>query len=202
MSLDRFGLVTDRSRPCNRSLDLLEEILRTTQHLADRLEPGDLARPTPCEGFNVRGLLEHVIGWQQMSAECAADLRPTLRDGSPTYVAETGIAEDLRDATTALLTNLRARSVETITMPYRGTTSVQTLHAELVAEALIHTWDLATALGRVVEFDDEAVAAAHEGLSLLLGESFTDMGFRSPHPVTPAADELVRLIERSGRTTV
>ena len=72
--------------------------------------------------------------------------------------------------------------------------------AELIAETVIHTWDLAAARGVSVAFDAEVMSAAHDGLTLLLGESFAEMGFRASAETTPPADELVRLLVRSGRT--
>ena len=46
-----------------RDIDLLEAVLDTTRRVVESLEPGDLDRLTPCEQRDVRGLLEHVIGW-------------------------------------------------------------------------------------------------------------------------------------------
>ncbi len=98
-----------------------------------------------------------------------------------------------------LLARLRKRPDATMSMPYRGVISVDVVHAELVAEAVIHTWDLGAAVGASVEFDDDVVSAAHDGLTLLLGESFAEMGFRSPKTTDRRSGELVRLLERSGR---
>ena len=182
-----------------RNLDLLETVLATTSRIAEGLEPDDLARPTPCKEFDVRRLLEHIVGWQLVTGACAADLEPPLADGSPTYRASSDVVDDLRSASTDLLANLRKRPDATITMPYRGVTPIDVMHAELVAEAAIHTWDLGAALRVSVELDDDVVSAAHEGLSLLLGESFAEVGFRSPQPTDAATSELVRLLERSGR---
>jgi uncharacterized protein (TIGR03086 family) len=183
-----------------RNLDLLETVLRTTHRIVDGLGPDDLVRPTPCEEFDVRRLLEHVIGWQLVSGACAVDLEPPLADGSPTYRASPDLADDLQGASSDLLANLRKRSEETITLPYRGVTSVDVMHAEQVAEAVIHTWDLAAAVGASLELDDDVVSAAHDGLSLLLGESFAEIGFRPPKPTDSGSTELVRLLERSGRS--
>lgn len=72
---------------------------------------------------------------------------------------------------------------------------------ELIAETVIHTWDLATALGSAVEFDDRTLSAAHEGLSELLRESFASMAFRTPRHTTSTDSELKRLLKRSGRLT-
>ncbi|KAA1399373.1 TIGR03086 family metal-binding protein [Aeromicrobium ginsengisoli] len=182
-----------------RDIDLLETVLITTLQVADGLTTQDLERPTPCDEFNVRLLLEHVIGWQQVTAACAADREAPVLDGSPTYRASSDLGGDLRAASATLVTNLRARHAETITMPYRGETPMRVMLAELIAETVIHTWDLAVARGQAVDFDADVVSAAHDGLTLLLGESFAEMGFRVSAETPPSADDLVRLLVRSGR---
>ncbi|KQV76594.1 hypothetical protein ASC61_17185 [Aeromicrobium sp. Root344] len=184
----------------DRYVDLLGTVLATTLQVADGLEPSDLDLPTPCDEFDVRRLLEHLIGWQQVTAACAADREAPVLDGSPTYRASAEPGSDLRDASAALVATLRARTDETITMPYRGATPMRVMLAELIAETVIHTWDLAAGRGVSVAFDAEVMSAAHDGLTLLLGESFAEMGFRASAETTPPADELVRLLVRSGRT--
>lgn len=180
-------------------LELLESVLRTTGDVASQVRPEDLGRPTPCEELDVRALLAHVIGWQRVFAGCAAELPPSLEGGSPTYATSHDPADDLRKSSAALLATLRAREDESITLPYRGATNIDTLVTELVAEMVIHTWDLATALGIQVAFDDHEVSVAHDGLSLMLKESFAAMGFRAPQTTTPSS-ELERLLRRSGRS--
>jgi uncharacterized protein (TIGR03086 family) len=179
---------------------LLERALRTMRGLADQVAPGDLGRPTPCEEYDVGGLLAHVIGWQRVFGACAAGHEPPVVAGSPAYVLSPDPAGDLRVAAAALVENLRHRTDPAITVPYRGTTSVAVLVDELLAETVIHAWDLATGLRRTVEFDDELVAAAHVGLSRLLGESFAERAFLPPPPSATARDELERLLVRSGRS--
>jgi uncharacterized protein (TIGR03086 family) len=183
-----------------RDIDLLESVVRTTQGLVDQLEPADLDRPTPCEELDVRRLVEHLIGWEQVMAACAADLEPALLDGSPTYRAGADISDDLRAASTDLVDQLRRRTDHVIVLPYRGLTSVDVMHAEQLAEHVIHTWDLGAALGVRVSFEPEVVNAAHDGLTLMLGEVFAETGFRSPPVAEPGPTELDRLLVRSGRS--
>ena len=181
------------------ALEMLEAALLHMRAVADRTTPDDFGRPTPCEDYDVRCLLEHVIGWQQVFSACAADRQPALVDGSPTYAAWSDPATDLRAASAILIENLRHRSDPAIILPYRGKTGVDLLVDELLAETVIHTWDLATAIGTTVDFDDRIVSAAHVGLSELLAESFADIGFRPPEQPAVARSEFQRLLLRSGR---
>lgn len=180
-------------------LDLLERATQVTRGLVERMVPDDLERATPCDEYDVRGLLEHLIGWQQVFAACATGGAPALADGSPTYTASAHLSEDLAAASTALIESLRHRRDASITLPYRGVTSVELLVDELLAETVIHTWDLAIGLGASVVFDDEMVAAAHIGLSKLLDEPFAETGFRPARGSVASGTDLDRLLERSGR---
>jgi len=176
-------------------LSLLANTIKITQELVDEVRPADLTRPTPCGEYDVRRLLEHLIGWQRVTAACAAGTEPEFADGSPTYTLTDDPARDLREA--ALVTHLE-QAPATIDMPYRGETPIEHVIEEVVAELVIHSWDLATGLGRSVRYDDATVALAHSGLTRMLGASFAAEGFRSPTDVT-AATEFERLLVRSGR---
>jgi uncharacterized protein (TIGR03086 family) len=180
------------------SLPLLTRTFATTHAVIDGLQPAQLDLPTPCGEYDVRRLLEHLIGWQSVFAACALDAELPLADGSPTYVLTGEPGSELRSASTALTANLDVRAQETITLPYRGTVPVTDLVDELVAETVIHTWDLAAGLGRSVEFDPALIAVAQIGLTKMLAQSFAEQGFRRAAGAT-AGGELGDLLVRSGR---
>jgi uncharacterized protein (TIGR03086 family) len=180
-------------------LTLLQGAVSITQRLVDGLDPADLALPTPCSEYDVGRLLEHLIGWQLVFAACAVNEPPPFAGGSPTYSLTDDPGRDLRVASVALVGSLRRRAADTVMMPYRGETSVSHLVDELVAETVIHTWDLAAGLGQSIAYDDATVAVAHTGLTKLLGESFAAQGFRSPTGGI-AINEFDRLLVRSGRS--
>ncbi|AKU16970.1 maleylpyruvate isomerase family mycothiol-dependent enzyme [Luteipulveratus mongoliensis] len=179
---------------------LLAGVLRTMQGVVDGMGPDDLGRVTPCAEYDVRRLVEHIVGWQQVFAASAAGLEPPLADGSPTYVASEDVSVDQRAASLALLESLESAG-PTLTMPYRGETPTSVLVDELIAESVIHTWDLATSLGLEIAFEHEAVAVAHVGLTALLGESFAAEGFAQQSGPASGGD-LVALLRRSGRSPV
>ncbi len=179
-------------------LEVLVGAFAVTCEVGDGVRPADLVRPTPCGEYDVRRLLEHVIGWQLVFAACAVDEKPPLADGSPTYVLTGEPGPELRAASTLLAANLDGRAAETIALPYRGTVPVANLIDELIAETVIHTWDLAAGLGRSVEFDPAIIAVAQVGLTKMLAESFAEQGFRRAGGAT-AGDELGDLLVRSGR---
>lgn len=156
--------------------------------------PADLDRPTPCAEFDVRGLLTHVVGWHHVFAAC---LTGTAAPGDPTHVLLDPVA-DLRVSSRLLLDALDTAPDEA-ELPYRGRTPVPVLVTELVAETVLHGWDLATALGAPFAVDDPVLAEAERGLALLRGEVFAAEAF---HPATGTgvgAGGLPGLVARSGR---
>jgi uncharacterized protein (TIGR03086 family) len=180
------------------SLPLLTRAFVTTHEVLDGVQPAELDLPTPCGEYDVRRLLEHLIGWQLVFAACAIDAEPPLADGSPAYLLTGEPGPELRSASMALTANLAGRTQEAITLPYRGTVPVADLVDELVAETVIHTWDLAAGLGRSVEFDPAIIAVAQLGLTKMLAESFAEQGFRAVAGAT-AGDGMRGLLVRSGR---
>jgi uncharacterized protein (TIGR03086 family) len=179
-------------------VDLLAGLLWTTRGLVARVTPGDRPRPTPCTDLDLGALVAHVIGWQQVFAACLREVSPPIVDGSPTYRPSDHLVRDLDDASHALLTALAAAAAE-VELPYRGRTPIHVLVAELIAETALHAWDVATAMNLEFEVDQSTVAAAHEGLTLLLSEPFAERGFRTGAPVDGAPPDLDTLLRRSGR---
>ncbi|WP_181780797.1 maleylpyruvate isomerase family mycothiol-dependent enzyme [Pseudonocardia pini] len=168
--------------PLHVALDALRSV---------RVRPEDLDLPTPCAEYDVRGLLTHVVGWQWVFAD---RLTGRGRGGDPTHRLGHPAA-DLSASSAALLAAL-ATAPPDVELPYRGRTPVPTLVAELVAETVLHGWDLATALGTSITLDDAVLATAGEGLTLLRGEVFGESAFAPPKA---AGTGLAGLVARSGR---
>jgi uncharacterized protein (TIGR03086 family) len=153
----------------------------------------DLDRPTPCTGFTVRGVLEHMLGGA--TAFAAA------------YRGETPVDPDLRDPLAAFaptLGDLDAAISEpgaldrTVAAPF-GEVPGGTFARFVVLDGLVHGWDLAVATGQPYEPPDELVAAvddfARQALDPLRdGDTFGEA-------VEPAADAspIERLAAFTGR---
>ena len=184
--------------PQAQQIDLLDRLLRTTRELVAQVSSDAQDRPTPCADFDLGTLVAHLIGWQQVFAACLWGTPAPIVDGSPTYRPRDDLSADLSQSSKALLAALASASGD-VELPYRGRTSVDVLVAELIAETALHSWDIASALGIELEFDARTVAAAHDGLTLLLGESFSEQGFRPTAVAPDAPPNLDTLLRRSGR---
>ncbi|MCO1658742.1 TIGR03086 family metal-binding protein [Pseudonocardia humida] len=128
------------------------------------VSPADLARPTPCAGWDLAQLLAHMIGQNHGFADAAesdvgieafAD-RP-VRDPAAQWAASAtrvgdALAAAVADGRTVLLAEFAAF----------GRIPAPTLLGMHLLDTVVHGWDVATALDRPHRPDDELVAATLE----------------------------------------
>ncbi|MEJ8281027.1 TIGR03086 family metal-binding protein [Pseudonocardia spirodelae] len=174
--------------------------------LARAVPPERMADPTPCDGFDVRTLLAHLVTTLRRPAAMAAGTDPTaaplvsedvLDDPAGAYVRE---AATLRaawsgDDGAALLGTVHR-------LPF-GEVPARAALAVYLNETLVHGWDLAVATGQDPEADPELA-----GTALRTAQAFLPADRRGgPVPfaavVEPAADAgpTERLANWSGRTS-
>jgi uncharacterized protein (TIGR03086 family) len=117
--------------------------------------------PTPCTDWNVRELVNHVVGedlWtvpllQGSTIEEVGD----RFDGDVLGADPTEVAHDAgRSAAEAAATVVPKGG--TVRLSY-GEDSVDNYVSQLAADHLVHAWDLAIATGQDVRLDDDLVAA-------------------------------------------
>ncbi|MEU1007254.1 TIGR03086 family metal-binding protein [Streptomyces sp. NPDC005890] len=120
------------------------------------VRPEQLAGPTPCTEFDVRGLLSHVVGGTLRIAVVGEG-----GDGLAVEPVAEGVADD---GWAAAYDEVRVRvlkaweSDERMAAPVRVPWGEVPGHAALsgyVMEIVTHTWDLAEAVGRPHELDPE-----------------------------------------------
>ncbi|HEX8804375.1 MAG TPA: TIGR03086 family metal-binding protein [Acidimicrobiales bacterium] len=167
--------------------------------------PDDLLdAPTPCAGYTVRALLDHVDGLALGLAAAAAKatgpadtegtvgradhLAPGWRTRIPERVA--ALAEAWRDP------DARAG------MTWAGGIELPAGVAAVVAleELVIHGWDLARATGREIEVEAPALEAVQGFLSAFGDDpEARGGGYAAPVPVADHAPLLDRVVALSGR---
>ncbi len=161
------------------------ERLRTVVDLAGPVVAGtpdaDLDRPTPCAGWTVRDLVDHMTATLAMFA-----------DGAGGSFEEVGAA-----AVTAW--SAPGRLSGTATLPFGEVPAPFALEFP-VLDVLVHTWDLARATGRSVAWDDDTVAASRRfAESTFAGPDSRGPAFAPPIDPPPDADEITRLVRFLGR---
>jgi uncharacterized protein (TIGR03086 family) len=174
--------------------------LDQTQNLIDRVEPDQLALPTPCPEYDVRTLLGHLL-----SVVHRIDL--ALSGGDPLTIPSVTDSPDIagtwKQHRTALDETLTNDSIlERICKLPFGTFPGAAALAAYTGELTTHSWDLAKATGRLDQLDD---ALADQVLPLLV--RFLPAEPRGGHipfgPVVPVADDASpydRLAAWQGRT--
>lgn len=133
---------------------LFVRALDQTQQLVTTTDPEHLALPTPCDEYDVRTLLGHLVS-------VVARINLALNGGDPLTIPV--IATDVDDVPTAWKVR-RAALDETLTddavlgrickLPW-GTLPGAAAIAGYTGELTTHSWDLAKATGRVNELDDD-----------------------------------------------
>ncbi|TDD84612.1 TIGR03086 family protein [Actinomadura rubrisoli] len=161
-----------------------------------------LDAPTPCQGWDVRDVVNHLILWSGRGEAAAHKLPPTGPGEDHDFTAEPDWADRLAQQT--------RKTAEAWTDPgaWEGRTSLtgakEGMPAAFIAgilfgELVLHGWDIAVAIGRDPALPPEIVEAAWEQL-VPTAETGRQHGvFGAEVPVPEDAPLLDRLVGLSGR---
>jgi uncharacterized protein (TIGR03086 family) len=185
--------VPDDLRPLHR------RALDDADALVGRVGPDDLARPTPCAGWDVAALLAHMIGQHHGFAAAVRDGAAPLTAYAPrpyTPDAWAGSVRTLRGAFAAADLGGTAVLVEIASeaLPLHRVVGAQLL------DTVVHAWDLARGLGLpYVPAADLGAAVAALAVSVPDGERRHRPGAAFA-PSLPAGDtDWERALARLGR---
>lgn len=173
-------------------------VLRTAfdrlRALAGEVAPDDLGRPTPCADWDVRALLDHVVAGQSGLVAVLAGEAPDWSDG-----------DRLGDDPAAAVDRALDAALDAFSQPGATDATSEKLPGLRIvdfaaADAVVHGWDLATALGRPLDLPDDAVRAVHDRWSGGAAETGRRYGAFGPEvPVAesrPLVDRLVGVLGR------
>ncbi|HEY9389938.1 MAG TPA: TIGR03086 family metal-binding protein [Mycobacteriales bacterium] len=139
---------------------------RVADDLAARIAatpPDRWSAPSPCADWTARDVAEHVVGGIRTMVSSATG-------GTPEPVtADTDLVTAWQELQQAVLTSLSDPETATRSFPTPiGTMTFEQAVARLATiEVLVHTWDLARAVGGDERLDAETVRRVHEGLKPL-----------------------------------
>ncbi len=159
---------------------------------------GEWDRPSPCDAWDARGVLEHVIGFHDVLLLRPLKLKPS-RPQDPqarwqlTYDA-------LREA----FDPARAVFEKVLDVPEIGKNrstrlDARTLVPNLTRDVLVHTWDLARAVGADDRLDPEWCELFYAALPTDPQALSASGMFDPPVAVSDEADVQSRLLARLGR---
>ena len=157
----------------------------------------DLGSPTPCTEWTVQALIEHMIGTNNMFS--AALIGGAGQ--SPENVARDLGGSYARSAETAVSAWREPGALErTLKLPIGEMPAALAITINL-ADQLVHTWDLAQALGRPFTMDPEAAEGVLTVMQQIMQPEFRGpgKGFAAEVPCPADAPVQDRLLAFSGR---
>ena len=130
-------------------MDPIERIESATTFASGKVKevtPADLAKPTPCSEFDVRALLNHMLGGLSMLTAAAGGEKPAMPEGDQFGSDPAPVYDESRRA---LITAVRGKGVldRQWQMPF-GAMSGAMMAQIAFMEHLAHGWDLAKATGQ------------------------------------------------------
>jgi uncharacterized protein (TIGR03083 family) len=172
--------------PSDRSsTDALNTGLQQVDALLEAVGPDDLGRPTPCPDWSVSDLVDHLVQAPRKFARMT-------RGEDVDWSAPTPHEDDALSAYRQHAEELRAALAENPDAPPGPDWQC--------SEIAVHTWDLATALGRPTADLDPDVA--ERGLAFMqasLNDENRAPAFESEQPAPPESDAYGRIAAFAGR---
>jgi uncharacterized protein (TIGR03086 family) len=162
--------------------------------VADLVRSGQLGDPTPCSAWTVQDLLDHLVAGADSLCAAMRGTRPEPRSATT--------AADYRSGVEACRQGLRDPDVLTrmCWSPLGFEWSVAEATAGTFMDVLLHTWDLATAIGQDASLDPALVEACIAMFLPEMPERGRAAGIVGPAVAVPAsAGPQDRLLGAMGR---
>lgn len=177
---------------------LLAGALDQVERLIGTLDTADAGRPTPCDEWDVDGVVGHVIAVVRRIGVVLQGLPPfsvpSTMDSSD-WVADWA---HWRAATERILADDAVLTRE-VQVPWGVITGAQAIGA-YAGELATHSWDLATALGRAGELDERlAEATLPATMAKIPAEPRDQIPFGPVVEAAPDATAYERLVAWQGR---
>lgn len=184
------------------------DALRDTTADAAR-SPERLGAPTPCAGYDLRALLEHVLGWLDLFGRAFADPgreqpRPdpeTFRLAALGDDPAAGAASLVSDAAGRLDAALAAAVLDRRVVMAQAQMDGPAAIAMVLGEYLVHGWDIAVSTGQDWSPDPEACDAAYRFFEGMITPDYRgpEGFFGEQVPVPADASARDRLLGLAGR---
>lgn len=178
----------------------LEEALGRTSAVIHDIKMADLGRPTPCPGWSIRDLLNHVVAVTiRFTSFAEGDDKPLLPSGDLLGDAP---VESYDEASERSFRAWRAHP-EALDRTCRlsfGHFDGRTAAAINAFDVMVHGWDLARGLGTVYEIPNDLATLGLQIAEVLVTPIAQQRGqYQTPQPVNDSASPAQRLLTRTGR---
>ena len=167
----------------------------------DNVRPAQFGDLTPCPEWDVRTLLNHLILWTSYSAERRAHDESVSEElMAKDFAAEPDFAADYRAQLGRALAAWADPAAWERDLNVMGTpTPAADVASLLLAELVLHGWDLAAGTGQSYTVGDKAAKAALTAVAANAELFRQYKGFAEPVPVVADAPVLERVLALSGR---
>jgi uncharacterized protein (TIGR03086 family) len=178
-------------------IDRLERAIDQTGRIVDGLRPDQANVPTPCAGWDVKDLAQHVVRDLRMFTARAAG--EAWEDQTPSLDPDQW-NEAYRTSADQLIDEWRDSGPldEVIELPF-GKVPRAWFVGQQLSDVIVHGWDLARSTGQAPRFDDDAVVAALEWGRANLRPEYRGKDFGPQVEVPEDAPALDRLVGFFGR---
>lgn len=150
-------------------VDVLESVLTKDQTLIGAVGPRQLSAPTACPDYDVRVLLNHLVGWLPVF-EAGANGRSF--DGDPGGFVSDEPASDFQRAAAGLVAGWRQGGVDRTVRMSSAELPGQMVLAMTLMEYLTHECDLALATGQAVPFSNAEIGLVLERARATLPDQY------------------------------
>jgi uncharacterized protein (TIGR03086 family) len=179
----------------------LADAAGATAVVVDNVTPTELSGRTPCDEWDVQALINHIILWSSYSLERRAQgesVAPELMERD--FAAAPDFAADYRAQLDRALAAWADPAVWDREFDMMGAKSpAANIGALIIAELVLHGWDLAAATGQDYVVSDRAAEAALQAVEANAEIFRQYKGFAEPVPTEADAPVLDRVLAMSGR---
>ncbi len=178
----------------------LEVIVPMVVDVIGSIRPDQLANPTPCEGWTIRDLLNHMIGGATAFAagfrgEALPDMSgpmPDLAGDDPAAAFNAAIAA-FAEATA------RPGALDRVLETPIGAVPGREFLRFVALDGLVHGWDLTRATGQTYAPDDEIVAVVEDFAVGFIAPALRNVAFGNEVESSATATRIDRLAAFTGR---
>lgn len=169
--------------------------------VTDGVRPEQFSAPTPCTDWDVRELVNHLILWTSHSLERRAhgeSVAPELMEKD--FAASPSFAAEYRAQLDRALAAWSDPAVWEGSLNVMGSATPATdVAAMMIAELVLHAWDLAAATGQTYTLAGNAAAAALAAVEANAEMFRQYKGFGDPVQLPAQSSDLERALAASGR---
>ena len=162
-------------------LETYEKAMNAADRVIRRVTPDQLEAPTPCEEWDVRELVNHVVFGNWMFARAAGGERVRVDDDELPDMLGDDPAVAYRDSADAVVAAWRrpGATEEICHLPFADLPGSAAMRIHF-KDVVVHTWDLARATGQDEAIEPELASAALDIARAVVNDEQRELGAFGP----------------------